>query len=205
MKRKPRSKQFQRKKRNKSQEPKGNKIFYGLISILIVFLFLVTSCGEGTGPSPIPQKGKSLLIKEKQVKPVKAEVDKGLEKKEEAEYAYDPTGKTDPFKPFIQMGTGKGYSRNALLTPLQKYEISQLKLVAIILDPKGNVALIEDSLGKGYVLKKGTGIGKNDGKVTKILKDKIIIVEIYQDIWGQTKINAIPLYLHRLEEEEGES
>jgi type IV pilus assembly protein PilP len=83
---------------------------------------------------------------------------------------------------------------------LEKYEISQLKLVAIISTPEGNVALIEDSAGKGYFLKRGTGIGKNDGRVTKILKDKVVIEETYQDILGQTRINEISLYLHQLEE-----
>jgi type IV pilus assembly protein PilP len=75
-----------------------------------------------------------------------------------------------------------------------------LKLVAIISTPEGSVALVEDSLGKGYFLKKGTRIGKNDGKVMKILKDKVIIEEMYQDIFGQTKISEISLVLHRLEE-----
>jgi type IV pilus assembly protein PilP len=87
---------------------------------------------------------------------------------------------------------------------LEKYDISQLKLVAIISTPEGNFALAEDSLGKGYFLKKGTLIGKNNGKVTKIFKDKVIIEEDYQDIFGQMKTQEISLFLHR-PEEEGES
>jgi type IV pilus assembly protein PilP len=71
------------------------------------------------------------------------------------------------------------------MTPLQKFEISQLKLVAIISLPEGNIALVEDGTGKGYFVKKGTLIGKNDGKVTKILKDKVLIEEVYQDVLGQ--------------------
>lgn len=125
---------------------------------------------------------------------------KELEKKEEAEYTYNPLGKPDPFKPFIQITTAKEYSRSVPQTPLQKYEISQLKLVAIIITPEGNVALVEDSAGKGYFLKKGTEIGKNDGKVKKILKDKVIIEEVYEDIFGQKKINEISLFLHQVEE-----
>ncbi len=122
------------------------------------------------------------------------------EKKEEAEYTYNPLGKPDPFKPFIQITPAKEYSRNVPQTPLQKYEISQLKLVAIIITPEGNIALVEDSAGKGYFLKKGTEIGKNDGKVKKILKNKVIIEEVYEDTFGQKKINEISLFLHRVEE-----
>jgi len=167
---------------------------------VIGFCFLVTSCGGGTPPSSLPQKEKSPSIEKKKIELIKKTEKKDLEKKEEKEYVYDPVGKTDPFKPFIQLTPVRESARNVPLTPLQKYEISQLKLVAIISTPEGNIALVEDSTGKGYFLKKGTGIGKNDGKVTKILKDKVIIEEVYQDILGQTKINEISLVLHRIEE-----
>jgi len=36
--------------------------------------------------------------------------------------------------------------------------------------------------------------------VKKILRDRVIIEEIYQDIFGQTKVNEISLFLHRTEE-----
>jgi type IV pilus assembly protein PilP len=98
------------------------------------------------------------------------------------------------------MTPSKAYSKNVPQTPLQKYEISQLTLVAIIMTPEGNIALVEDSAGKGYFLKKGTEIGKNDGKVKQILRDKIIIEEVYEDIFGQKKINEISLFIHRVEE-----
>jgi len=174
-------------------------MFYHLIPLVIGFCFLVTGCG-GTPPSSLPQKEKPSSIEKKKIELVKKTEKKDFEKKEEKEYIYDPVGKADPFKPFIQLTPVRESVRNVPLTPLQKYELSQLKLVAIISTPEGNIALVEDSSGKGYFLKKGTGIGKNDGKVTKILKDRVIIEEIYQDILGQTKINEISLVLHRIEE-----
>ena len=173
---------------------------YHLIPFVIGFCFFVTGCGGGTPPSSPPQKGKSSSMEKKRIEPVKGTEKKDLEKKEEKEYVYDPVGKTDPFKPFIQLTPVRELARSVPLTPLQKYEISQLKLVAIISTLEGNVALVEDSSGKGYFLKKGTWIGKNDGKVAKILKDRVIIEEMYQDIFGQTKNNEISIVLHRLEE-----
>lgn len=125
---------------------------------------------------------------------------KEAEKKEETEYTYNPAGKADPFKPFIQLTPVRELTRKGPLTPLQKYDISQLKLVAIISTPEGNIALVEDSTEKGYFLKKGTEIGKNDGKVTKILKDRVVVEELYQDIFGETKSSEISLFLRKLEE-----
>ena len=166
----------------------------------MICLFLIGGCGEGTPPSSVPSKTKSPSVEKKKEGPPKVAEKKEPEKKEEVEYSYNPVGKPDPFKPFIGLISPRGGSKTAPLTPLQKYDISQLKLVAIISSPDGNIALVEDVAGKGYFLKRGTWIGKNDGKVTKILKDKVIIEEVYQDIFGQTKANEISLFLHKAEE-----
>ena len=192
-------KQFRRKQSKTLKELERNRPLWCLVLLCITYIFFVIGCGGSPPPSSLPQKGKSPTIAKK-VESTKVTGKKEGEKKEEAEYAYNPLGKPDPFKPFIQMTPSKLYSKNVPQTPLQKYEISQLTLVAIITTPEGNIALIEDSAGKGYFLKKGTEIGKNDGKVKQILKDKVIIEEVYEDIFGQKKINEISLFLHRVEE-----
>jgi type IV pilus assembly protein PilP len=181
-------------------KPERNKTGRWWITLLIVFLFGLGGCGEGTPPSSLPSKTKSPAVEKKKEEPTKVAEKKEPEKKEEAEYSYNPAGKPDPFKPFIQLTPIREGSRTGPLTPLQKYDINQLKLVAILSTPEGNVALVEDATGRGYFLKKGTWIGKNDGKVTKILKDKVIIEEAYQDIFGQTKTNEISIFLHKAEE-----
>ena len=191
--------------KKRPQKIERDKTLYFLLSLSIAFLFFVAGCGGSSPPSSLPTKGKSPVVVKKKVEPVKPAEKKELEKKEEMEYTYNPVGKPDPFKPFIQITPTKEYSRSVPLTPLQKYETSQLKLVAIITTPEGNVALVEDSAGKGYFLRKGTGIGKNDGKVKIILKDKVIIEEVYEGILGQKKINEISLFLYRVEEGGSES
>jgi type IV pilus assembly protein PilP len=192
-----------RKVKRKLFQRERSKIVLWSITLSIAFLFLMEGCGGGTPPSSLPSKTKSTTVAKKKQEPTKVAgkkvPEKKEEKKEEVEYSYNPAGKSDPFKPFIQLTSTRGGSR-AVLTPLQKFDISQLKLVAIITAPGGNIALVEDVSGKGYFLKKGTWIGKNDGKVTKILKDKVIVEEVYQDIFGQTKTNEISMSLHKVEE-----
>jgi type IV pilus assembly protein PilP len=181
-------------------KPKRNKIGVWGIILSIAFLLVIGGCGGGPPPPSLPVKEKPPSAEKKKVEPAKVVEKKEPEKKEEEEYSYNPTGKPDPFKPFIQLAPLREASRKIPLTPLQKYDISQLKLVAIISTPEGNIAMVEDSTGKGYFLKKGTWIGKNDGKVTKILNDKVIIEEVYQDIFGQMKTNEISLFLQKVEE-----
>jgi len=189
---KQRMREFQKLERNKSG--------FKWIFISIALLFLIGGCGGGTPPSSLPPKTKSPAVEKKKEGTAIVAEKKEPEKMEEAEFSYNPVGKPDPFKPFLQLTSVREGSRSGILTPLQKYDISQLKLVAIISSPEGNIALVEDATGKGYFLKKGTFIGKNDGKITKILKDKVIIEEVYQDIFGQTKLNEISLFLNKIEE-----
>jgi len=191
---------FQKKKGDHFQKLNRSKILHCFIAG--IFLCFAVSCGGGTPPPPPAQKGKGPSAEKQKVEPVQVAAKAATKepgKKDEPEYTYNPVGKPDPFKPFIQLTPQRG-QKSAYLTPLQKFEVSQLKLVAVITIPEGNIALVEDSLGKGYFLRKGTVVGKNDGKVKTILIDRVIIEEVFQDIFGQTKMNQVSLFLHRLEE-----
>ncbi|NWF91976.1 MAG: pilus assembly protein PilP [Syntrophaceae bacterium] len=184
----------------KEKGSQENRTLYSLLSLWAVFLFMVASCG-GSSPPPV-QKAKPLAVEKKMAESAKAPEKKDQEEKKEPEYVYNPAGKPDPFKPFIQLESVKEVAKTAPLTPLQKYDVSQLKLVAIITSAEGGIAMVEDATGKGYSLRKGTGIGKHDGKVKKILKDRVIIEEVYEDTLGQKKVHEISLFLHK---EGGES
>ena len=174
-----------------------------LLAVSVVFLFLVSGCGGGTTPPPAAPKAKTPVAERKMAQPVQV-AEKEVAKKEEPEFSYNPAGKADPFRPFIQLTPEKA-PKSAFLTPLQKYDISQLRLVAIITLPEGSVGLVEDQQGRGYFLKRGTAIGRHDGKVKAIHKDRVIIEEAYSDVLGQGKVNEISLFLYRPAEEGGES
>jgi len=97
-------------------------------------------------------------------------------------YAYNPKGKIDPFLPYTEaiaapQRTPEKPDVRVPSTPLETMDLGQLKLVGIILSRSGNRALVEDAESKGYIISKGTYIGRNSGKVTRILRDKVIITE----------------------------
>ena len=54
------------------------------------------------------------------------------------------------------------------LTPLQRFQLGQLKLVAVIYDTRYPRAVVEDEAGLGYILQIGTPIGPNNGAVKAI-------------------------------------
>jgi len=128
-----------------------------------------------------------------------------LTKEIPAPYSYSPKGKPDPFKTFI------GYLKTAdqeksperALTPLQKFEVSQLKLVGIYSRGGEAKALIQDPDKKGYIVALDDLVGPSWGRVTRILRDRIIITEKTKGPLGKTVDREIVMKLHRPGETSG--
>jgi len=113
---------------------------------------------------------------------------------------YNPYGKIDPFEPLFKdqpVIASVKKKKRIPKTPLEKISLSQLKLVGIIRASSGNKALVEESSGKGFVIKKGTYIGLNSGKVVKIQKDNVIIEEEVENVLGNLVIRQRELKLHK--------
>ena len=112
---------------------------------------------------------------------------------------YDPIGKTDPFEPLFKEKPvpvkKKERKKRIPRTPLERIDLSQLKLVAIILSPSGNMALVEEASGKGYVIKEGTYIGTNGGKIVSIQKEIVTVEEELEDIYGKLVVHKRELKL----------
>lgn len=114
---------------------------------------------------------------------------------------YNPKGKVDPFEPLFKEQTVVAKSskqkrkKRVPRTPLERIDLSQLKLVAIVLAKSGNRAMVEEASGKGYIISKGTYIGTNAGKVTQIQRDKVVIAEEVEDVMGNVNIRNTELKL----------
>jgi type IV pilus assembly protein PilP len=109
---------------------------------------------------------------------------------------------TDPFEPLLNGKSGrvaaeKKRAKHMPRTPLEALDLSQLKLVGVTLSDKGNTALVEDASGKGYVIKEGTYIGVNAGRVIQILKDRFIIEEEIEDVHGKMITQKRVIKLHK--------
>jgi type IV pilus assembly protein PilP len=105
-----------------------------------------------------------------------------------------PAARRDPFRPFTLSTRTHGRSRETL-SPLERYELGQLRLVGVVWHVKEPSAMIEDSAGLGYVVKVGTPIGPNDGKVKAIQPDQIIVEETYVDLFGGKKRREVNIKL----------
>lgn len=102
----------------------------------------------------------------------------------------------DPFRPMTlrtkTVVTGK---KRENLSPLERLELSQLKLVGIVWDIKDSRAMVEDAGGLGYVIRVGTPIGSNDGRVKAIHRNEVVVEEFYSDDYGARKKRDVGMKL----------
>lgn len=124
--------------------------------------------------------------------------DGNVEDPSEIPYAYSPIGKRDPFRNLFDLLQQEESQQE--LTELQRFELDQLKLVAVISRISTPYAMVEDPGGKGHTLTRGTLIGKNWGQVSQIREDCVVINEEYRDYTGRKVTNKTSLCLPKPEE-----
>ncbi len=106
----------------------------------------------------------------------------------------------DPFRPFIKTEKATEIVKGEKLLPTQKLKISEISLKGIIWRQKRSpLALIEDSTGRGYIIKVGDPLGLS-GWVKTIKKDRIVVEERYVDIFGNKKTKIVEIALPKKEE-----
>ncbi len=118
---------------------------------------------------------------------------------------YNPDNKIDPFMPLFREGpkseveVSQKVEREKRIprTPLERIDLSQLKLVGIIQAPGGNKGLVEEASGKGYIISTGTYMGTNGGRVVEISKDRVIVEEEVDDVLGKLTLQKRELKLQK--------
>src|SRR4030043_1397448 len=103
----------------------------------------------------------------------------------DSSYNYNPVGKPDPFRPFVEIDTAakKAVEKKedkkdmSSIFPLQRVATEKFRVVGIAGDQLRRVAIVEDATKKFYPLFKGTYIGLKNGRVVEIMADRVIVEE----------------------------
>jgi len=167
---------------------KSSAVTYATTLILFVVAWSLTSGAIGADPKTVGAR----------ISDPKAAGAKVADTKTAPPYKYNPFGKPDPFKPFIEQELAAKKLEKAKplpLSPLQRAGIDQFRLVGISGDEKVRKAIVQDAKGKIYPLFIGTYIGLNNGRVAEILGDRVIVEEKFKARAGKTKANRIMMKL----------
>jgi type IV pilus assembly protein PilP len=123
-------------------------------------------------------------------------------------FQYNPEDRRDPFVALVKdpgkKGWGEAVKHGGPLGPLERFDLSALKLVGIVWGELGYRGMIRAPDNKGYFVAVGTYIGENGGQVVEVAPDRLVIEEKYKDTEGNIVGKTLDLPLRREEKEEQE-
>jgi type IV pilus assembly protein PilP len=100
------------------------------------------------------------------------------EKPPAPEWTYTSVGKRDPFRSFLaELETSAQAVATRCATPLGRFELEQLRLVAVVTGLDDPVAMVQAPSGVGYSVRRGACIGKNGGIVAAVRSGEVVVSE----------------------------
>lgn len=146
-----------------------------LAALAAVALVAVAGCGSKPKPA---SSGKADARKSDPAAAPAADASVTPSAPKAPEWSYSSVGKRDPFRSFLadfEKETGSLATRCA--TPLGRFELEQLRLVAVVTGLEDPVAMVEAPSGVGYSVHRGACIGKNGGTVTAVRTGELVVSE----------------------------
>jgi len=112
--------------------------------------------------------------------------------KQSKKFIFTSENKSDPFLPAVTQGSAEKAvaPSGKTLTPLQKMDLTSIKLVAVIVSGKESMALVEDTTQMGYIIKVGTYMGTNNGRVVGIYPAEMGVVKEVREIVNPARIEV---------------
>ena len=94
------------------------------------------------------------------------------------DWAYTSVGKRDPFRSFlVELDASASQAITRCASALGRFELEQLKLVAVVTGLDDPVAMVEAPTGVGYSLKRGACVGRNGGIVSAVRSGEVVVSE----------------------------
>lgn len=103
----------------------------------------------------------------------------------EAKFVYPIEGRRDPFVPLIATKRTASDFEN----PLEAFDLPQFQVKAVIIGMGETKVMVSAPDGKSYILKKGMRLGKANGVIQDINRERILVEEQYQDLTGKFRKN----------------
>ncbi|MGD9764050.1 MAG: pilus assembly protein PilP [Candidatus Binatia bacterium] len=110
----------------------------------------------------------------------------------------------DPFRPFT-LNLRPETQEEEILSPLQRYELPQLRLAGVVLDLLPPRAMLQDNSGMGFIVTPGTPIGRRHGVVKSIEPRRIVVEEIVLDYYGRRQVHQVVLEMPKDDKPQGGS
>lgn len=173
-------------------------VLVGLLSIgaafMISFKFLGRSHAQDSLPASVeepttvaPPEDEAGVVAEGSQPGGASELEGFLEP-----FIYDIVNRRDPFQPYADYVPSDGPGNNGRpLTHAQRYDLDQLRLIAIMWDVKDPKAMFVDPESEVLVVGRDDGIGNRSGYIAAIREGEVVVVEALRkrgDIIYKTRV-----------------
>lgn len=182
---------------------KKNSRLSGLLICIFAVTLITQGCKKDQQPGPAQVSTAGPVAVNPQVKPVQKPLSSVTRLAPAPVNKFDFSTKKDPFKPYMIVKSAPLSSKartrmeEKAALPIHRFDVSQFKLIGIVTGGRENQAMVTDPDGKGYVLKSGMTIGKNDGRVMTVTNRGVEILEQFRDDNGRVRKEHIKLTLPR--------
>jgi type IV pilus assembly protein PilP len=145
-------------------------------AVLVVLAGALALSGLGCGPKP--KTAAPARVAAPPVAPLEAPIAEAPAEPKAPEWSYSSVGKRDPFRSFLsELDKETGSLATRCATPLGRFELEQLRLVAVVTGLEDPVAMVEAPTGVGYSVRRGACIGKNGGAVAAVRTGELVVSE----------------------------
>ncbi|MBU0485720.1 MAG: hypothetical protein KKB30_14545 [Proteobacteria bacterium] len=172
---------------------------YFLATMLLTIYWGVAEAQQTSPPAEIvlgePSESASEEVR------VNKALEELLKTMDDLEYVYITEGRPDPFLPFlseeiIQSGISEESTEPEMLTGMRQFEPGQLNLRAIVFSENNPYAMVEDAAGKGYVIRRGSKIGRS-GVVAEIIPNQVIIKQLSYSMTKKKQYRTVEMVLRK--------
>lgn len=109
-------------------------------------------------------------------------------------FIYDIVNRRDPFQPYSEYVPQDESPSNRPVSPAQRFDLDQLKLVGVMWDVKDPKAMFTDPAQEVLVLGRDESIGNKNGYIAAIREGEVVVVEAIRkrgDIIYRTRVLRI--------------
>jgi Tfp pilus assembly protein PilP len=154
----------------------------GSLVLTFILPLLVVACGGDDESETTTVRGTGRAIRKPVPKPTArapgvAGAPGEVPEADLGSFTYKPG--RDPFQSYFDITSEQ--AEITRLEPLQRHELSKLKVAAIISGTVQPAAVVLDPAGKPHTIRRGTYLGPPKGRVARILSDRVVVEREYKD------------------------
>ncbi|MCI4625303.1 MAG: pilus assembly protein PilP [Candidatus Magnetoovum sp. WYHC-5] len=180
-----------------------NTFLYKLVVCFIICQFIFLSIGYAKPPVKKDDKAKKEDVKVFTDVEIEEILNKPVQKNP---YTYTAGGRRDPFMSIVEISKRRleqtrQKKKKRVLMPLERYKLSDLKVIGIVAEGNNSYASVVLPDGKAYTVRKGTAVGIYGGWISEVKEDRILVKEESVDYYGNVIINMTEIKLREEEKE----